>query len=92
MKTINLQTFLTFMSLRPYSDGSVSVVKSFFQVLLYSEFQKPSQNATEKGEAKLFILDFKTSWSEFKKPNQTTAEQGKPELPILNSKTTWSQF
>ena len=33
----------------------------------WSEFQKPSQTAAERGEAELRILDFKTTWSEFQK-------------------------
>ena len=63
-----------------------------FQVLSYSEFQKPSQTAAEQGEAKLRILDFKTTWSEFQKPSQTAAERGEAELCILNFKTTWLEF
>ena len=45
-----------------------------------------------RGEAKVRILNFKTTWSEFQKPSQTATERGKAELRILNSKTTWSEF
>ena len=46
-----------------------------------------SQTATEQGEAKLHILDFKTTWSEFQKPSQTATEQGEAELRIIDFKT-----
>ena len=69
-----------------------SVVTSHFRFLLCSEFQKPSQTATERGEAELRILDFKTTWSEFQKASQTAAERGEAELRILNFKTTWSEL
>ena len=52
----------------------------------------PSQTAAEQGEAKLRILDFKTTWSEFQKSSQIAAKQGKAELRILDFKTTWSEF
>ena len=45
-----------------------------------------------RGEAKLRILDFKTTWSEFQKQSMTAAEQGEAELRILDFKTTWSEF
>ena len=41
-----------------------------------------------QGEAKVPIIDFKTTWSEFQRPSQTAAEQGNAELRILNFKTT----
>ena len=53
---------------------------------------KTSLTAAGRGEAKLRILDFKTTWSEFQKASQTAAEQGEAELRILNFKTTWSEF
>ena len=37
-----------------------------------------------RGEAKVRILDFKTTWSEFQKPSQTAAVRGKAELRIYN--------
>ena len=52
------------------------------QITTWSEFQKPSQTATERGESELRRLDFKTTWSEFQKPCQTTVTQGKAELCI----------
>ena len=52
----------------------------------------PSQTAAERGEAKLRILNFKTTWSEFQKASPTAAERGEAELRILNFKTTWSEF
>ena len=45
---------------------------------------KPSQTATERGEAELRILNFKTTWSEFQKPCQTAATQGEAELRVYN--------
>ena len=47
-----------------------------------------SQTAAERGEAKLCILNFKTTWSEFQKPGQTAAERGEAELRILGFKTS----
>ena len=49
----------------------------------WSEFQKPSQTATELGKAELRILDFKTKWSEFQMASQTANEQGEAKLCIL---------
>ena len=51
-----------------------------------------SGGTAERGEAKLRILDFKTTWSEFQKASQTPAERGEAKLCILNFKTTWSEF
>ena len=51
-----------------------------------------SQVATERGEAKLHIFDFKTTWSEFQKHSQTAAKRGEAELHILDFKSTWSEF
>ena len=56
------------------------------------EVQRPSQTAAERGEAKVRILDFKTTWSEVQRPIQTAAERGEAELHILDFKTTWSEF
>ena len=50
---------------------------------MWSEFQKVSLTAAERGEAKLRILDFKTIWSEFQKLSQTAPERGEAELCIL---------
>ena len=44
--------------------------------------------ATERGEANLRILNFKTTWSDFQKPSQTATEGGNAELHILDIKTT----
>ena len=55
-------------------------------------FQKTSQTATERGEAKLRIFNFKTTWSALQNPSQTATEQGEAELHILDFKTTWSEF
>ena len=51
----------------------------------------PSQT-TERGEAELRILDFKTTWSEFQMASQAVTERGKAELCILDFKTTWSEY
>ena len=67
-------------------------VLSHFRVSSCSEFQKPSHTAAEREEAKLRVLDFKTTWSEFQKPSQTTTERGEAKLCILNFKTKWSEF
>ena len=67
-------------------------VASHFQISSFSEFQKPSQSAAELCEAKLLIINLKTTWSEFQKPSQIVAEQGEAELRILYFKTTWSEF
>ena len=56
----------------------------------WSEFHKPSQTVTERGEDKLCRLNFKTTWSEFQMSCQTAAMRGEAELRILNFKTTWS--
>ena len=45
------------------------MLKSLVKVQDLSE----SQTATRQGEAKLRILDFKTTWSEFQRPSQTRA-------------------
>ena len=58
--------------------------------VIWSEFQKTSQTAAERGEAELRILHFKTTWSELKKASKTAAERGEAELRILYFKTTWS--
>ena len=49
-------------------------------------------NCSRRGEAKVRILSFKTTWSEFQKPSQTANEQGKAKLRIINSKMAWSEF
>ena len=45
-----------------------------------------SQTATERGEAELRILNFKTTWSEFEKPSQINVRRGEAELRIYNLK------
>ena len=49
----------------------------------------PQSDSCCRVEAKVCILDFKTTWSEFQKASQTAAERGEAELRILNSKTTY---
>ena len=49
---------------------------------------RPLSDCCRRGEAKVRILDFKTTWSEFQKATQTATEQGEAELGILNFKTT----
>ena len=53
---------------------------------------RPKSDPCRRGEAKVRILDFKTTWSEFQKASQTATEQGEAELRILNFKSTWSDF
>ena len=67
-------------------------VTSHFQVSSQLEVQKPSQTAAERGEAKLRILDFKTTRSEFQKPSQTATKRGEAKLRILDFKNTQSDF
>ena len=77
------------VTLRPQSDcyrrGEAEVHIFDFKTS-WSEFQKPSQTATEQGKADLHILNFKTTWSEFQKRCQTVVVQGKAELQILKYK------
>ena len=64
------------VTLRQQSDSccqSKAEVRIFDLKTTWSEFQRASQTATERGEAELRILNFKTTWSEFQKPCQTTA-------------------
>ena len=53
---------------------------------------RPQSDRCCRGEAKVRILDFKTTWSEFQKASQTATEQGKAEQCIFDFKTTWSEF
>ena len=53
---------------------------------------RPKQDCCCQGEAKVCILDFKTTWSESQKECQTATEQGKAEQCIFDYKTTWSEF
>ena len=53
---------------------------------------RPQSDCCHQGEAKIRILDFKTTWLEFQKPSQNAAMQGEAELRILDLKTTWSEF
>ena len=46
-------------------------------------------DCSHRGEAKVRILNFKTTWSEFQKASQTATEQGKAEQLIFDFKTTW---
>ena len=51
--------------------GSVSFLPQLYVYSIlkpHSQIKKPSQTATERGEAELRILDFKTTQSEFQKP------------------------
>ena len=45
---------------------------------------RPQSDYCRQGEAKLHILDFKTTWSEFQKPSQTAVMGGEAELRIYN--------
>ena len=47
---------------------------------------RPQSDCCRRGEAKVRILDFKTTWSEFQKPYQTAAMRGEAELRIYNLK------
>ena len=49
---------------------------------------KLQSDCCRRGEGKVSILDFKTTWSEFQKASQNNTEQGKAKLRILNFKTT----
>ena len=48
----------------------------------------PKSDCCRQGEAKVRIINFKTTWSEFQKPYKTAAAQGEAELRILNFITT----
>ena len=52
----------------------------------------PQSDCCHRGEAKVRILDFKTTWSESQKVSQTTTKQGKAEQCIFDLKTIWSEF
>ena len=57
---------------------------------------RPQSDCCCQGEAKLHILDFKTTWLELKKPCQTATAQGEAKQRIYNLKNTsppqsWSQ-
>ena len=47
------------------SEAKPSYVHILHFKATWSEYQKPCHTATERGDAKLRILDFKTKWSEF---------------------------
>ena len=49
---------------------------------------RPQWDCCCRGEAKVRIINFKTTWSEFQMPSQTAPA----EVRILNFKTTWSEF
>ena len=53
---------------------------------------RPQSDRCSRGEAKVRIIDFKTTWSESQKVSQTVTEQGKAEQCIFDFKTTWSEF
>ena len=53
---------------------------------------RPQSDHCHRGEAKVRVLDFKTTWSEFQKASQTATERSEAELRILDFKTTWSEF
>ena len=53
---------------------------------------RPQSDRCCQGEAKVRILDFKTTWSEFQETSQTAPERGEAELRILYFKTTFSEF
>ena len=53
---------------------------------------RPQSDRCCRGEAKVHILDFKTTWSESQKVIQTATEQGKAEQFIFDFETTLSEF
>ena len=53
---------------------------------------RPQSDCCHQGEAKVRILDFKTTWSKFQNTSQTATEQGKAEQCIFDFKTPWSEF
>ena len=53
---------------------------------------RPQWDRYRQGEAKVRLLNFKTTWSEFQETSQTAPERGEAELRILYFKTTWSEF
>ena len=53
---------------------------------------RPQLDHYRRGEAKVHLLNFKTTWSEFQKTSQTAPEQVEAELCILYFKTTLSEF
>ena len=53
---------------------------------------RPQSDCCRRGEAKVRILDFETTWSEFQMSSETAAMRGETKLRILNFKTTWSEF
>ena len=66
---------------------------------MYTQFQNQmvrypdaQSDRCPRGEAKLCIFNFKTTWSEFQKPLQSATERGEAKLHILNLKTIWSEF
>ena len=81
----------TFTSVGPYVLPSRQVSSSH-TFKFHLEVQRPSQTASERGEAKLWILNFKTIWSKFQKVSQISAEQGEAKLRELDYKTLWSEF
>ena len=52
---------------------------------------RPQSDRCRRGEAKVRILDFKTTWSEFQKASQTGTKRGKAKLRIFDFKTPWSE-
>ena len=65
------ETYAFWVTLKPQSDrcrqGETKEHILDFEIT-WSEFQNPSQTATEGGKAELRIPDFKTTWSEFQSP------------------------
>ena len=71
------EKYAFWVTLRPQSDRcrrDEAEVSILYLKTTRSEFQKASQNATERGKAELRILNFKNTWLKFHKPSQTTAE------------------
>ena len=48
---------------------------------------RPLSDRCRRGEAKVRILDFQTTWSEFQKESQTATKWGEAKLNILDFKT-----
>ena len=90
-ESINGAIYITisiFMSLR----HRPSSVPSHFGFLSCSEFKKPNQTAAERGEAKLCILNSKTTWSEFQKPIRLLLSKAKPSYVYSISKPHGQMF
>ena len=52
---------------------------------------RPQSDRCHQGEAKVRILNFKTTWLEFQRASQTATKQGEAKLCIINFRTKWSE-